>query len=66
VTIKGIGTSHRRALEDLVRAVARTGMTPVIDSRFAFTDLSDALDRLDAGPFGKIVIDTCDITLPPT
>lgn len=66
VTIQGIGTGHRRALEDLVRAVARTGMTPVIDSRFAFADLSDALDRLDAGPFGKIVIDTCDITLPPT
>jgi NADPH:quinone reductase-like Zn-dependent oxidoreductase len=57
VTIQGIGTGHRRALEDMVRAVERTGMAPVIDSRFQFADLPHALDRLDAGPFGKIVID---------
>lgn len=57
VTIQGIGTGHRRALEDMVRAVARTGITPVIDSRFALADLPAALERLDAGPFGKIVID---------
>lgn len=57
VTIQGIGTGHRRALEDMVRAVARTGLTPVIDRRFALADLPIALERLDAGPFGKIVID---------
>ncbi|HEX7819554.1 MAG TPA: NAD(P)-dependent alcohol dehydrogenase [Sphingobium sp.] len=60
VTIQGIGTGHRRALEDMVRAVTRTGMTPVIDSRFPLADLPDALDRLSAGPFGKIVIDMAD------
>jgi len=60
VTIQGIGTGHRRALEDMVRAVERTGIAPVIDSRFRFADLPRALDRLDAGPFGKIVIDIGD------
>jgi NADPH:quinone reductase-like Zn-dependent oxidoreductase len=60
VTIQGIGTGHRRALEDMVRAVARTGMTPVIDHRFQLGDLQKALDRLEAGPFGKIVIDMTD------
>lgn len=57
VTIHGIATGHRRALEDMVRAVERAGMTPVIDSRFPLSGLPDALDRLDKGPFGKIVID---------
>ncbi|WP_277983249.1 zinc-dependent alcohol dehydrogenase family protein [Sphingomonas faeni] len=64
VTVQGIGTGHRRALEDMVRAVALTGMTPVIDSRFPLADLPDALDRLNAGLFGKIVIDTSDIASP--
>jgi NADPH:quinone reductase-like Zn-dependent oxidoreductase len=57
VTIHGIATGHRRALEDMVRAVERVGMEPVIDSRFPLLGLQDALDRLDKGPFGKIVID---------
>lgn len=57
VTIHGIGTGHRRAFEDMVRAVERTNMTPVIDSRFMIAELPDALDRFDTGPFGKIVID---------
>ena len=41
----------------MVRAVERVGMAPVIDSRFPLSGLPDALDRLDKGPFGKIVID---------
>jgi NADPH:quinone reductase-like Zn-dependent oxidoreductase len=57
VTIHGIATGHRRALEDMVRAVERVGMEPVIDSRFPLSGLPAALDRLDKGPFGKIVID---------
>ncbi len=55
--IQGIVTGHRRALEDLVRAVDRTGLKPVIDRRYAFDDLPAALDHLGDGAFGKIVID---------
>jgi NADPH:quinone reductase-like Zn-dependent oxidoreductase len=55
--IQGIVTGHRRALEDLVRAVDRIGLKPVIDRRYAFADLPTALDHLAAGPFGKLVID---------
>ena len=54
--IQGIVTGHRRALEDLVRAVDRIGLKPVIDRRYAFADLPVALDHLAAGPFGKLVI----------
>ena len=57
ITIAGIGTGHRRALGDLVDAVDRTRLEPVIDSRYPLTDLAAALDHLDRGPFGKVVID---------
>ncbi|SMD02736.1 NADPH:quinone reductase [Novosphingobium sp. B1] len=57
VSIHGIATGHRRALEDLVRALDRTSAKPVVDSRFALSDLSLALDQLDEGPFGKVVIE---------
>ncbi|WP_410014043.1 zinc-dependent alcohol dehydrogenase family protein [Sodalis sp. C49] len=57
VSIQGIGTGHRRALEDLVRAVDRTGLKPVIDTRYPLADLAAALDHLDRGAFGKIVME---------
>lgn len=57
VTIHGIGTGSRRALTRLVRAVDLAGISPVIDSRYPFADLQSALDHLDKGPFGKVVID---------
>jgi hypothetical protein len=40
----------------MVRAIDRTGTVPVIDSRHSLSELPRALDRLDEGPFGKIVI----------
>jgi NADPH:quinone reductase-like Zn-dependent oxidoreductase len=60
VTIHGIGTGHRRALQDLVRAVDRTGIVPVVDARYRLADLPAALDHLDRGPFGKIVVKMTD------
>lgn len=55
-TIQGIRVGHRRALEDLVRAVDVLQLRPVIDRRYGLTELPDALDHLDRGAFGKIVI----------
>ncbi len=57
VTIHGIGTGSRSALERLVRAVDQTELKPVIGARYSFDDLPAALDHLDRGAFGKIVID---------
>jgi len=57
VTIHGIGTGSRRALEDLVRAVDRIRLKPVIDSRYPLAELPAAFDHLDRGAFGKVVID---------
>ncbi len=56
-TVQGIRVGHRRALEDLVRAVDATGLKPVIDGRYALNELPAALDHLDRGPFGKIVVE---------
>ncbi len=54
--VQGIVTGHRRALEDFVRAVDSTELKPAIDRRYAFENLQDALDHLEAGAFGKVVI----------
>lgn len=56
-TVQGISVGHRRALEDLVRAVDVMGLKPVIDRRYPLDALPAALDHLDRGPFGKIVVD---------
>jgi NADPH:quinone reductase-like Zn-dependent oxidoreductase len=56
LTIQGIGVGHRRGLEDLVRAVDQLALKPTIDARYPFGDLPLALDHLDRGPFGKIVV----------
>jgi len=57
LTVQGIGVGHRRALEDLTRAVDRLALKPTIDARYKLADLPAALDHLDRGPFGKIVIE---------
>lgn len=57
LTLQGIGVGHRRALEDFVRAVDRLKFRPTIDARYKFSELPEALDHLDRGPFGKIVIE---------
>lgn len=54
--LQGVMVGHRRSLEDLVRAVDRIGLKPVIDSTFAFADVPAALARLAEGAFGKIVV----------
>lgn len=54
--IQGIGVGHRRALEEFVRAVEVTGLKPVIEQRYRFDQLEKALEHLDRGAFGKIVL----------
>ncbi|MDQ0085107.1 NADPH:quinone reductase-like Zn-dependent oxidoreductase [Variovorax boronicumulans] len=56
VTVQGIGVGHRRALEDLVRAVDANALKPVIAARYGFDALPAALDHLERGAFGKIVV----------
>jgi NADPH:quinone reductase-like Zn-dependent oxidoreductase len=57
LVVEGIAVGHRRAYDEMLGAIDAAGLKPVIDSRFPLADLPAALDRLDAGPFGKIIID---------
>jgi NADPH:quinone reductase-like Zn-dependent oxidoreductase len=56
ITVQGIGVGHRRALEELVRAIDVNALKPVIAARHAFAELPDALDHLARGAFGKVVV----------
>jgi NADPH:quinone reductase-like Zn-dependent oxidoreductase len=56
VTVQGIGVGHRRALEDLVRAIEVNALKPVIAAQYGFDELPAALDHLERGPFGKVVV----------
>lgn len=56
LTVEGIQVGHRNGLEDLVRAIDRTGIKPVIDAEYALADVPAALDHLARGPFGKLVV----------
>jgi len=54
--IQGISVGSRRGLEETVTAIDRAQLKPVIDRRYALKDVPAALDHLDRGPFGKIVV----------
>jgi alcohol dehydrogenase len=56
-TFRNIAVGDRAGLLELVRAVAMTGLRPVIDSVFEFEDAKEAFARLESGRhFGKVVI----------
>jgi NADPH:quinone reductase-like Zn-dependent oxidoreductase len=55
-TVQAVYVGHRKGLERLVRAVDVCGLSPEIDSEFAFADFPRALARLREGPFGKVVM----------
>lgn len=54
--IQGIGVGHRRALEALVRAIGATKIEPVVDTVYSFDKLPEALQHLERGAFGKLVV----------
>lgn len=56
LTVEGIQVGNRKGLEALVRTVDRIGLKPVIDAEYAFAELPVALDHLERGPFGKLVV----------
>lgn len=60
VVIRGIFVGHRRAAESFVTAIDATGLKPMIDRRYPFGALPEALRHLERGPFGKIVIDVAE------
>jgi len=54
--VQGIGVGHRRALEDLVRAVDAARLKPVIAAQYAADDVPAAFAHLARGALGKVVV----------
>ncbi|MFA4892176.1 NAD(P)-dependent alcohol dehydrogenase [Brevundimonas sp.] len=54
--IQGISVGHRRAFEDMNRAIDEHVLKPVIDKVYAFKDARAAFVHLERGPFGKVVV----------
>jgi NADPH:quinone reductase-like Zn-dependent oxidoreductase len=54
--LQGIFVGHRRGLENLVRAVDQFELEPVVDAVYPLAEFPKALEHLDRGPFGKLVI----------
>jgi NADPH:quinone reductase-like Zn-dependent oxidoreductase len=55
-SIRGISVGHRRAFEDMNRAIDRHGIKPVIDAVYDFEAANEAFAHLERGPFGKVVV----------
>ncbi len=57
VKMQGVGVGSRRDTEDLLAFASQHRIAPVIDALYGFDALPDALDHLDRGPFGKVVVE---------
>ncbi|MFY3386810.1 zinc-dependent alcohol dehydrogenase family protein [Paracidovorax sp. MALMAid1276] len=55
-TVQGISVGHRRALQELVRAVDAAGLKPVIAGEYTAADVPAAFAHLERGAFGKVVV----------
>jgi alcohol dehydrogenase len=54
--IQGISVGHRRALEEMVRAIDINGLKPVIAADYPATEVPAAFAHLERGAFGKVVV----------
>jgi NADPH:quinone reductase-like Zn-dependent oxidoreductase len=55
-TVQGISVGHRRALEDMVRAIDVNHLKPVIAAEYGCDAVHEALAHLAQGAFGKVVV----------
>jgi NADPH:quinone reductase-like Zn-dependent oxidoreductase len=55
--LQGVSVGSRDDMEELLAFVEKHRISPIIDARYTFDALPDALAHLDRGPFGKVVIE---------
>lgn len=55
-TIQGISVGHRRALEEMVRAIDVNALQPVIAAEYGADAVPEAFAHLARGAFGKVVV----------
>jgi alcohol dehydrogenase len=47
---------HRRALQEMVRAIDANAVKPVIAAEYGFDAVPQAFARLERGAFGRVVV----------
>jgi NADPH:quinone reductase-like Zn-dependent oxidoreductase len=55
--LQGVSVGSRGDMEELLAFVENHRLSPIIDARYGFDALPDALHHLDRGPFGKVVVE---------
>jgi D-arabinose 1-dehydrogenase-like Zn-dependent alcohol dehydrogenase len=55
--LQGVSVGSRGDMQELLAFVEDHRISPIIDARYSFDALPDALDHLARGPFGKIVVE---------
>jgi NADPH:quinone reductase-like Zn-dependent oxidoreductase len=55
--LQGVSVGSRDDMEELLAFVEKYRIPPTIDAGYSFEALPDALDHLDRGPFGKVVVE---------
>ena len=55
--LHGVSLDSRSDMEQLLAFVESHRLSPIIDARNSFDALPDALDHIDRGPFGKLVVE---------
>jgi NADPH:quinone reductase-like Zn-dependent oxidoreductase len=56
--VTGLSVGSRKMFEGMASAIVRSGLKPVIDRAFAFTEVPDALRLMErGGHFGKIAVE---------
>jgi NADPH:quinone reductase-like Zn-dependent oxidoreductase len=61
INLQGIYVGSRQNFLDMNTAIHQTGLRPVVDKIFAFSDIQEALSMMEAGNhFGKIVVRTVE------
>jgi NADPH:quinone reductase-like Zn-dependent oxidoreductase len=55
--LQGVSVGSRGDMEELLAFVENHRISPVIDARYSFDALPEALDHLDRGPFGKVDVE---------
>ncbi|MEU7785238.1 NAD(P)-dependent alcohol dehydrogenase [Amycolatopsis sp. NPDC049159] len=59
LTLRGLTNASRETFQAMNRAIEHTGLRPVIDRRFAFDEVEEALKHLESGSHvGKVVLES--------
>jgi NADPH:quinone reductase-like Zn-dependent oxidoreductase len=55
--LQGVSVGSRADSEELLTFLENHRISPTIDAKYSLNALPDALDHLDRGPFGKVVVE---------